>query len=76
VSGHGHAPAAVYPRKRTPPPVAIGEEAVLTSDVIWTQRLEEIIFASVGDQTPVVQSVVRDYTDWATPTLFKDGTGR
>jgi hypothetical protein len=70
----------VTPRPRfTPgkgPPVAIGEEAVWTSDVIWTQRLEEISFASVGDQTPVVQSVVRDYTDWATPTLFKDGTGR
>jgi hypothetical protein len=35
---------------------------------VWTQRLEEKSSASVGDRTPVVQSVVRYYTDWATPT--------
>jgi hypothetical protein len=29
----------------------------------WTQRLEEKFFASAGDRTPVVQSVVRHYTD-------------
>jgi hypothetical protein len=26
-------------------------------------------FASAGDRTPVVQPVVRHYTDWATPAL-------
>jgi hypothetical protein len=30
---------------------------------VWTQRLEEKSSASVGDRTPVVQSVVRHYTD-------------
>jgi hypothetical protein len=33
---------------------------------IWTQGLEEKSSASVGDRTPVVQSVVRHNTDWAT----------
>jgi hypothetical protein len=33
------------------------------------QRLEEKSSVSVGDRTPVVQSVVRQYTDWA--TFFK-----
>jgi hypothetical protein len=36
---------------------------------IWTQRLEEKSSASVGDRTPVFQSVVRHYTDRATPAL-------
>jgi hypothetical protein len=29
--------------------------------------LEEKSFASAGDRTPVVKSLVRHYTDWATP---------
>jgi len=29
----------------------------------WTQRLEEKSFASAGDQTLVIQPVVRHYTD-------------
>jgi hypothetical protein len=34
----------------------------------WSlHRLEEKFFASAGDQTPVVQIVVRYYTDWPTP---------
>jgi hypothetical protein len=32
-----------------------------------TQRLEEKSCAFDGDRTPVVQSVIRHYTDWATP---------
>jgi hypothetical protein len=36
----------------------------------WTQRLEEKSFAPAVDWTPLVQSVVRHYTDWATQALF------
>jgi hypothetical protein len=51
-------------RKLSPgkgPPVPIG----WASELVWTQRLEEEFFASTGDRTPVVQSVVRLCTDWA-----------
>jgi hypothetical protein len=37
--------------------------------LVWTQQLEKKSFA--GDRTPVVQSIVRQYTDWATPALQK-----
>jgi hypothetical protein len=47
--------------------VPIGQEAGQASELVWTQRLEEKSFASAGEQTLVVQSVVRHYTDWATP---------
>jgi hypothetical protein len=40
-----------------------GDEARWASELIVTQRLEETSFASVGDRTPVVQSVVGHYTD-------------
>jgi hypothetical protein len=33
------------------------------SELVWTQTLEEKSSASAGDRTPVVQSVVRHYTD-------------
>jgi hypothetical protein len=56
VSGQRHAPAAVYPRERTAGTDWIG-------GWVWTQRLEEKSFASAGDRTTVVQSVVRLYTD-------------
>jgi hypothetical protein len=61
VSGQRHAPAALYPRERTPP-VPIGQEAGWAPEPVWTQRLEEKSSASVGDGTPVVQSVVSHYT--------------
>jgi hypothetical protein len=69
VSGQHHAPAALYPRGKNPPPtVPIGQEAGWAPEPVWTQqRLEEKSSASVGDRTPVVQFVVRHYTDWATP---------
>jgi hypothetical protein len=55
------------PRQRfTPgkgPPVPIGQVAGWTSEVVWAQRLEEKSLASTRDPTPVVQSVVRHYTD-------------
>jgi hypothetical protein len=35
---------------------------------VWTQKLHEKSSAPVGDWTPVVQSVVRHCTDWATST--------
>jgi hypothetical protein len=41
--------------------VPIGEEAGWASELVWTQRLEEKYFASAGNRTPVVQSVVRHY---------------
>jgi hypothetical protein len=31
------------------------------SELVWTQMLEEKSFASAGDRTPVIQSVVRHY---------------
>jgi hypothetical protein len=37
------------------------------SEMVWTQRLEEKSFASVGDRIPVVQSEVRLCIHWATP---------
>jgi hypothetical protein len=37
-----------------------------------TQRLKQIPFASAGDRTPVVQCVVRHYTDLATPAPTND----
>jgi hypothetical protein len=49
------------------PPVPIEQEAGWAPEPVWMQRLEEKSSASVADQTSVVQSVVRHYTDWATP---------
>jgi hypothetical protein len=46
------------------PQVAIGQEAGLAPDAVWTQRLKEK--SSARDRTPyrpVVQFVVRHYTD-------------
>jgi hypothetical protein len=44
-------------------PVPIGQEAGWAPEPVWTQRLEERYSASVGDRTPVVQSVVSQYTE-------------
>jgi hypothetical protein len=57
VSGQHHDPAALYPL------VPIGQEDGWAPEPVWTQRLEEQSSASVGDRTPVVQPVVRHYTD-------------
>jgi hypothetical protein len=40
-----------------------GQEAGWVSVLVWTQGLEEKSFASAGDRTPVLQCVVRHYTD-------------
>jgi hypothetical protein len=45
------------------PPVPIGQEARWAPEPVWTQRLEEKSSASVGNPTPVVQSVIRHYAD-------------
>jgi hypothetical protein len=50
------------------PPVSTG----WATEPVWTQRLEEKSFASVGDRTPAVQSVVRHCTEWATPAAQMD----
>jgi hypothetical protein len=55
---------------RALPPVPIGQEAGWAPEPVWTQRLQEKSSASVGDRTLVVQSVVRHYTDWATPAPY------
>jgi hypothetical protein len=61
VSGQHHAPAALYLGEGSPVPIV--QEAGWAPEPVWTQRLEEKSSASVGDQTPVVQFVVRHNTD-------------
>jgi hypothetical protein len=63
VSGQHHAPAALY-RRGKDPPIPIVQEAGWASLAAETRRK---ILCLVGDRTPVVQSVVSHYTDWATP---------
>jgi hypothetical protein len=52
------------------PPVPIGQEAGWAPEPVWTQRIGEKSFASAEDRTPIVQSVVRHCTDWATQLLI------
>jgi hypothetical protein len=61
VSGQRHAPAALTPGERTPG--TIGKESGWSLEPVWTQGLEEKSSASAGDRTPIVQPVVRHYTD-------------
>jgi hypothetical protein len=65
VSGHRHAPAALYPRGKDPP-VPIEQEAGWASELVWTQRLEEEYFRLCRGSNldgPVVQPAARHYTD-------------
>jgi hypothetical protein len=55
VSGQIDAPAALLPNKDAP--VRIGQEAVWTSEPVWTQWRREKILSSAGNRVPVVQSV-------------------
>jgi hypothetical protein len=61
---------SVTPQPRFTPgkrlPLHFVQEVGWASVLVWTQRLEKNSFASAGDRTPVVQSVVRHYNDWAT----------
>jgi hypothetical protein len=64
-----HTPAALYPRGKDPP-VRIGQEAAWAPEPVWTQRLEGKIFRLCRGSNldhPVIQTVMRHYTDWATP---------
>jgi hypothetical protein len=45
-------------------PLPIGQEAGWAPEPVWTQRLEEKSFASAGDRTPVVQSVVQRFSSF------------
>jgi hypothetical protein len=56
-------PASRTDRALPGPPVTTGYEAKSASKLVLTQRLKDKSFASAGDRTPVVQSVVRHYTD-------------
>jgi hypothetical protein len=73
VSGQRHASAALLPPGKGPP-VPIVQEAGWAPEPVWTQKLEEKSFAPPGDRTPVVQPVVRHYTDLANPATFKTGS--
>jgi hypothetical protein len=53
VSGQHHAPAAFYPRGRTPGTHWTGGWA---PEPVWTQRLEEKSFTPAGDRTPIARS--------------------
>jgi hypothetical protein len=59
--------SASHPGRSLPPGkeplVPIGQGAGWAPEPVWTHRPEEKCSASVGDQTPVVQAVVRHYTD-------------
>jgi hypothetical protein len=57
VSGQRHDPAAIYLRGKDP------LDRRLSGSQSWTQRLEEHSFASSGNLKPIVQSVIRHYTD-------------
>jgi hypothetical protein len=60
VSGQWQIPAALYPRGKTPD---VNWIVGWASKLFWTKRLKEKLFASAGDRTPVVQNVVRHYSD-------------
>jgi hypothetical protein len=62
VSGQRHAPAALYSWERTPGTHWIGGWVGLRAG-LDTEARGNMLFASTGDRTPVVQSVVRHYTD-------------
>jgi hypothetical protein len=49
------------------PPVLIGKKAGWALEPVWMQKLEDKSSVSVRDRTPVVKSVVRHCTNWATP---------
>jgi hypothetical protein len=61
VSGQRHAPAALYPWERTQGTHWIGGWVGLRAGLDTEAKRKS--FAPVGDRTPVVQSVVRHYTD-------------
>jgi hypothetical protein len=65
MSGQRHALAAVYPWEKTPGTHCIGGWVGLRASVDKDVRGK--ILCLCRDRTHVAQSVVRHYTDWATP---------
>jgi hypothetical protein len=61
VSGQHHAPAELYPRGKDPR-YQLKRRLGGAPEPAWMQWLEEKSSAPVGDQTPIVQTVVRHYT--------------
>jgi hypothetical protein len=61
VSGQRHAPAALYPRERTTGTHCTGGWMDPRAD-LDTKARREILYP-VGNRTPIVQSVIRHYTD-------------
>lgn len=61
MSGQLHIPAALYPQEKDP------STHRTRGGVAWTQMPEDKSSAPVRDRTLVVQYVVSQYTDWATP---------
>jgi hypothetical protein len=62
VSGQYHTPAAIYPREVTPGNHWIGGWEGLRAGL--DKEASGKSFVCARDRTPVVQSVVRHYTDW------------
>jgi hypothetical protein len=55
------------------PPVLIEQEAGWAPEPVWTQKLQEKFSASVGDRTPLVQSVIRHFPDGTVLTTLLYG---
>jgi hypothetical protein len=53
------------------PPVPIEQKAGWDPEPVWTQGLEEKSSTPVKDRPPIVQPVVRHYTDWTTPAPLR-----
>jgi hypothetical protein len=72
VSGQRHAPSAVFPEERTPGTHCTGGWVGLRAG-LDTEVRGKIICPCRGSNPdrPVVQSVVRHYTDWATPAPLR-----
>jgi hypothetical protein len=71
-SSPGHALAS-----RKGPPVRTVQESGWATESIWTQGLEEKSFClcrGSNPDRPVVQSIVRHYTDWANPAPVDETT--
>jgi uncharacterized RmlC-like cupin family protein len=63
-----HASAALYPWEKDP---LYPLDKRLGSSQSWSgNRFEEKFFVSVGDRSPIVQFVVRHYTDWTATQLL------
>jgi hypothetical protein len=65
-------------RKDPSAPVPIGQEAGWAPETVWTQRLEEKAFASVGDRTSIARSS-RPYeealAEWKLAEASEEGQG-